>query len=158
MLGEKIRVKGELEYTLRDAKTGKVEDHGFIHNDVTNLGWDLLADALAAPSGRPDVLSHMGIGWGTGSDDPFDAADTDLQGANKDRNAAVYSHTASSQELTMTGIWGANDPVPSGTITVNEVALFNAGSGGTMFDRVLTGGIAKTPSQELELRIKLQFV
>lgn len=132
---------------------GKVVDHHVFKNAFTDVGFDLIADCLGKAAGRPDVIESMAIGWGVGSDDAFDAGQTDLQGASKSHQPTTYTHIAGTKSIEWSATWTVNVPSPTTQLTVNEIGLFNDSAGGIMLDRILTLGFTKAPSQEIEVII-----
>lgn len=129
---------------------GKLKDERKTENAITDAGFDLICALLGNPT-RPTQLTHIGIGWGTGANTAFAATQTDLQGVNKDRNAATYAHTNGTKVFSLEATWGANDPSTSEAI-IEESGCFNAASGGTMLNRVVFTGIAKQPADTVTIR------
>lgn len=127
---------------------GKLKDERRTTNTITDAGFDLICALLGNPT-RPTQLTHIGIGWGTGANTAFAATQTDLQGVNKDRNAATYAHTNGTKTFTLEATWGANDPSTSEAV-IEESGCFNAASGGTMLNRVVFAGIAKQPADTIK--------
>mgnify|MGYP003586197389 CR=1 FL=1 len=129
---ENLRVDGVLTMTLHRANG---ENITFCkHNMIVNGGYDLICNALG-DSSRPGVLSHIALGTGTTS---VAATQTALV-AEISRLAATYAHTANTKVFTMSATFGAG--VATGAIT--EAGVFNAASGGTMFDRITFAVINK---------------
>lgn len=100
-----------------------------LHKDnlVVDVGFDLIADSLAAPAGRPAVLSHIAIGT---NNTAVTTADTAL-GTESDRQAATYSHVPGTKVFTMTSSHTGL------TAAIVEAGMFNDGVAGSMFDRVV---------------------
>lgn len=123
---DKFKMHGAMSATLVKAD-GSVE---LTHKDniIVNVGFDLIADAIGRASGRPAVLSHIGVGAGTAAPLP---ADTTLV-SQIGRLAATYAHTAGTKTFTFTSVF--NPGVATGAIT--EAGVFNAATNGTMLDRV----------------------
>lgn len=145
---ERPQITGEVTIQLF-GPDGKLKDERKKKNTITNAGFDLICALLGNPT-RPTQLTHIGIGWGTGANTAFAATQTDLQGANKDRNAATYAYTSGMKTFTLDATWGANDPSTSEAI-IEESGCFNAASGGTMLNRVVFTGIAKQPADTLKI-------
>lgn len=149
-LNDTLSMRGTVEFILRD-KDGNVKVRDVYDNGITTLGYDLWAQLLAGSGG--DKLSHIGIGWGAGAGDAFDAADTDLQGASKDRQAATYEHTASTAIFTMKHTWGVDEPI-AGPVGIEECGIFNHASAGTMFSRLVRSILNKLATDTLEIVYK----
>lgn len=143
---ENFRLKGKCELTLRRAN-GDVEVMKK-DNIIVNAGFDLVCDALGKASGRPAALGYIGVGSGTTAA----AAGQTALVTEITRIAATYAHTAGTKEFSMT----ANFAKGIGTGAITEIAVFNAASGGTMFDRVVFAVVNKEP--EDELTAKFRFV
>lgn len=122
---ENLKVDGVLTLTINKANG---ESTTFCkHNMIVNGGYDLICNALGAGS-RPGILSHIALGTGTTA---VAATQTTLV-TELTRLAAAYAHTAGTKVFTMSATFGAG--VATGAIT--EAGVFNAASGGTMFDRI----------------------
>ena len=102
---------------LRDS-AGKLKTQRKIHNTVTTVGKNHVADQLSSSPGEA-VMSHMAIGTGT----PGATA----LGSELDRNA-LTSRTDSGAVVTYVGDWAAAD----GTGAITEAGIFNAAAVGTM--------------------------
>jgi len=122
--GEMLKIKGFARVQI--VKDGKVVgDSGFVKNQVVNLGFqDYIVGAIGAVAGSKQV-SHMAIGTGTAPG----AADTSLAGETGARvttsNSAVASKT-----LQTTAQFAGTDM--ASTCTIQNVALVNTSSGGTI--------------------------
>ncbi len=125
---DRMTPKGRFSITCRD-KDGKVKWQEEMDNLIVTNGFDFLLDAAFASSSRPSVMSHVGIGSGSTA---ASAADTSL-GTQLARVAGTYAHTDDTQVATMTAEFVAG----TGTGTVAEVGVFNAGNRGTMLARAV---------------------
>lgn len=102
-----------------------------VHKDniIVNVGFDFVADAIGKSASRPGVMSHIALGTGTTA---AAATQTGLA-AELDRNAATYAHTDGTKTFSFT----ADFPAGDATGAITEAGVFNAASGGIMFDRVV---------------------
>lgn len=99
-------------------------------NLVVTAGKNLLLDRLFALSGPPSQVTHMGVG-----DSATAAAvgDTDLLAAtNKFRKAFDSTPTRSGLVVTCVTTFATGDA----NFNWQELGLFNAASGGSMFNRI----------------------
>lgn len=144
---DRMKFKGHFSAKLKKAD-GRVIEYEQ-RNLVVDVGVDFICDAMAKPSARPNVLSHIGIGEGTTA---ADAGDTALE-TELDRNAATYTHNAGDAFFTMEATFGAGE----GTGDVSEAGLFNAASTGTMFNRVVFSAIPKEASDTLDITFTITF-
>ena len=138
--------------TLR-GPDGKVKETKVIENDITDVGFDLICALMADPAppgGYGDIVDVLGIGWGAGANTAFNVAQTDLQGASKDRKAASYSHTPGTKDFALQAIWGTDEPI-AGTVGIEEVGSFNASSGGVIFSRLVRPILNKLAVDSLEV-------
>ena len=118
----KVIVIGE----LLDNK-GNLKQKFIKHNLITNVGYDFLCNCFANAT-RPDPMEYIAVGTGTTA--PA-LTDTTLV-AEIERLKAGYSHTSADKFLTLSATFGAG--VATGALT--EAGIFNAATGGIMFDRV----------------------
>lgn len=129
---------------------GKVKDYRKAENLVVDGGVDFIADVMGKAT-QPTEMDNIGVGWGTGASDDPTAGQTDLQGASKDRNTAVYAHTDGLATFTLQATWGTDDP-STGSVTIEESGVFNdAPTGGTMLCRQTFAGVNKGASDTLEV-------
>ncbi len=132
--------QADLQYTmtatLRD-ESGNVKQVEQVHNTVTAVGKNMIADRLlAAPT--LGVPTHMGIGTGT--------ATATALGAELTRNA-LTSKTRSTNVVTMQGDYAAG----TGTGAITEAGIFDAAAAG---NTLLTTGFAainKAASDTLQI-------
>lgn len=123
---ESFKVRGFVRTQIVDAVTGKIlGDSGYVENTVVNLGFqDYVIGAIGGIAGSKQV-SHMAIGTGTAPG----ATDTALHGETGAR-VTTSNSVVSSKTLQCTAQFlGAN---MGGTCTIQNVALANVSSGGTI--------------------------
>lgn len=141
---ENLKFKGSLTAILKKAD-GTVEVRKK-DNIIVDTGFDFICNALGAATNRPAAMSHIAIGTGTTAQAASQTAlTTELM-----RLAATYAHTAKTKEFTMTAVFGAG----VGTGAITEAGVFNAATGGIMFDRVTFGVVNKEADDELTLRFR----
>lgn len=124
---DKLQIKGTARAILThtDGRVEIIEDH----NMIMNGGFDLLISSLINSSNRPDPLGYIAIGRGTTA-----TAATQTALVNEAyRKAGTWSWNAGTKTFTITASWATG--AVTGNIT--EGAVFNASSGGTMFDRIV---------------------
>ncbi len=133
---------------------GKVRDEWEVNNLITSAGKAQLAllagDATATP------FTYLAVGTALAA---VTVAQTTLQAETTtnglERAVATVSRTTTSvtnDTLTLTKTFTA-----TGTIIVEEVGVFNAISGGTMFSRALTGTKTVTSGENLSVTYNSQI-
>jgi len=144
---EKMKLKGRLNATLRKADgTTRVVERD---NLVVDTGIDFLAAALAAPSARPNVLSHIAVGSGVVA---VDAGDIELD-TELSRQTATYDHDAGTTSFTLTATFDPGE----GTGDITEAGVLNAASTGTLFNRVVFSAIPKEAGDSLDITFTFTF-
>lgn len=126
MSKEMMRVKGFMRVQIVDKDSGKiVGDSGWKKNTVVNLGFqDYIVGAVGALAGSKQV-SYMAIGTGAAPA----ATDTSLAGETGVR--VTTSNSAISSKTLQTTAQFAGSSM-GGTCTIQNVALANTSSGGTI--------------------------
>lgn len=128
-LGVKVLFKGELF-----DENGKLKKVNYKHNMIVNSGFDFICDALAK-SIRPPAMEYVAIGSG--------AVETEARmvrlNSELSRVKGVYSHSVGTKFFTLKAEFRPG----VGTGEIRELGIFNALSGGTMFDRVVLGAVTK---------------
>lgn len=128
-----IRLQGSWKIKVYSARTLELLDEQEFPNLVVNVGGALMLDKLIGAAGTvfSNANAHIGVGNGTAA--PA-VAQTDLQGASKTRKAMEATFPSrSGQVMTFESIFGTGDA----NYSWEEIALFNASSGGDMFSRSL---------------------
>lgn len=122
-----IKMYGAFTVVLKKAN-GEVE---VVHKDnlIVDSGFDLIADAIFNPT-RPGAAQYIAIGT---SSTAAAAGQTALVAQLSTRAVATYAHTPGTKVATVeyTFLPGTH------TGAIVEAGIFNASSGGTMFDRVV---------------------
>lgn len=138
---DKMKMHGAMTATLIQAD-GSVRT---LHKDnlIVNAGFDFISNAIGAASGRPAVMSHIGIGTGTAAAAGTQAA---LLGEIT-RQAATYAHTTNTKTFTFTATFGPG----VGTGAITEAGVLNAATGGILLDRVVFGVINKAALDTLQV-------
>lgn len=126
----KIKIKGTARTTLTydDGRVETFEDH----NMIVTSGFDFLISSLINSQNRPDALGYIALGTGTTA---ANASQTALVSQYSTRKQGTWSWTAGSKVFTITANW-SKGAIPAGT-TITEGGVFNASTGGTMFDRIV---------------------
>jgi|WetSurMetagenome_2_1015567.scaffolds.fasta_scaffold02468_3 hypothetical protein len=139
MKKDKLKLRGYLEYCLRDAATGKVIKKGKTHNTVTcwGRGWAL---AKLTPASDSQVMSSIAIG-SVSAVAPA-SNQSALQGYMTIRNFGTTGLTsATNTACTFMGAVSFNtNETWSGSSQIGEFAIYNSSAtgSGAMFNRVIT--------------------
>lgn len=135
-----LKLRGYLEYVLRDARTGEIVSRGKKKNTVscTGRGWALAK--LTGGSSNAGVLTTLAIG---SSSTAPSSNDTQLGGYATIRALGTTAlTTATNTACTFTGAASfASNETWTNSSQIGEFALYNSsatGGGGTMFNRVNT--------------------
>lgn len=134
MTKESAKIKSRVYATVKydDGHEETIEQG---HNLITTAGFNMLIQSLINTSNRPAVLGYIAIGTGTTA---ASATQTSLVTENK-RKAGTWSWTSGSDTFTISTTWDRGQV----TAKITEGGVFNASSGGTMFDRI----VFETPFQ-----------
>lgn len=108
-------------------KDGNLKQMFVKHNLITDAGFKFLVDCMANET-RPAAMRYIAIGSGTAS--PV-SGNTAL-GAEMLRKKCNYSYVSPNKYFSYNVTFNAGEA--TGAIT--EAGIFNASSGGTLFDRV----------------------
>jgi hypothetical protein len=137
-----VLARGKLTWRILDAETGApIEEHEQ-ENLVVTAGLNLIRACFDAGTGT--AITHFGLGAGTNSSDAVTAAQTDLQGATKIRDALTAK--VATTDATLVCQYYLTSATGNGN-TFNEAGLFTASTGGTMYNRLVLGTpIIKTAS------------
>lgn len=131
MFTESVNVKGNLEVILLD-ETGKQKDYRKVNNLVVAVGKDVIASRLVGNSLA--IMSHMAVGSSsTAAVTSQTALGTELG------RVALDSTTRSSNTIT----YVATFPAGTGTGSITEAGILNAGSSGNMLCRTVFGVVTK---------------
>lgn len=152
----RVVIEVELGLSVLDPE-GHLVHHQSHARSLTYAGMAWGARALCDPTTRPAVAGYIGIGYGVGADTPFDPAQTDLQGASKPRKPATFTFDAPNRAAILEATWGPNDPEPS-LIFLREIGLFDAGTGGTLIDRVVITPWPKQPEHTVRAHAVIRLV
>jgi hypothetical protein len=132
---EGIKVKGMFRVQLVEVdpehpeEVKVVGDSGWLHNQVTNLGFNqYLVSALGSIAGSKYV-SHMALGTGGAPA----AADTSLAGEVGTRQAVTAATSSTSKAVRFTSTFAAGWHTSASAHNISNIGLFNSSSGGTLF-------------------------
>jgi hypothetical protein len=131
MFTESVNVKGNLEVILLD-ETGKQKDYRKVNNLVVAVGKDVIASRLVGNSLA--IMSHMAVGSST---TPAATSQTAL-GTELGR-VSLDSTTRASNTIT----YVATFPAGTGTGSITEAGILNAGTTGNMLCRTVFGVVTK---------------
>ena len=131
MFTESVNVKGNLEVILLD-ETGKQKDYRKVNNLVVAVGKDVIASRLVGNSLA--VMSHMAVG----SSNTTAATSQTALGTELGR-VALDSTSRASNTIT----YVATFPAGTGTGSITEAGILNAGSTGNMLCRTVFGVVTK---------------
>ena len=131
MFTESVNVKGNLEVILLD-ETGKQKDYRKVNNLVVAVGKDVIASRLVGNSLA--VMSHMAVGSSS------TAAATSQTALGTELGRVVLDSTSRASN-TITYI--ATFPAGTGTGSITEAGILNAGATGNMLCRTVFGVVKK---------------
>lgn len=144
-----MKMSGTFKGRLTNKKTGEISCWEK-HNLVVKAGFDWIADLMSNLTTRQGAISH--IAFGTGASD----SEYTMTGLQNEvyRATVTSSYNASTRELTFSGTLPQNSGL---TVSITEVGLFNAATGGVMFDRATFSpkGIDENMSFDYEFVITL---
>ena len=139
---DRLRLHGRLEARLYKADGSvlvRVKD-----NLIVDTGFSFIAQSVGLAAGRPNVMSHIGVGTGTTASATGNTAlVTEIA-----RKAATFSHTTGTKTFQFEATFNAGEA--TGAIT--EAGVFNASTSGTLFDRVVFAVINKGADDTLTQR------
>lgn len=127
-----MRLSGKFSGTIINKKTGKIISWEK-SNKIVNSGFAWVASLMSTIGNRPNPITHIAFGTGMGeTTEGMTTLEKEVY-----RAPVTYSWNDETRELTFSG----NIPVNAGVnAMITEAALFNAESGGTMFDRAVFPG------------------
>jgi hypothetical protein len=131
MFTESVNVKGNLEVILLD-ETGKQKDYRKVNNLVVAVGKDVIASRLVGNSLA--IMSHMAVG----SSSTAAATSQTALGTELGR-VSLDSTTRASNTIT----YVATFPAGTGTGSITEAGILNAGTTGNMLCRTVFGVVTK---------------
>ena len=142
-------IKGSLELTLRKPDGTVIKRRK--DNLIVDTGLTFIGNALTDTTGsRPNALSHIEIGTNSTST-PVAAGNTALD-TPVFRKAVVSPAAVSTTGFSVETTFAANEPTTPNPVTILEAGVFNAATGGIMFDRVTFPSISKGTEDTLTLR------
>lgn len=150
---EGMKLNGILEIVVK-GPDGRIKQHDVITNAITLIGFENINDLITGAGGSP--LTHIGVGWGVGSDTAFADTQTDFQGTDQDRKAVTPSKI-SEKILELVGTWIATEPTgASFPITIYEIGLFWGVAPDKMMCRaVRPAGIVKDSADTVEITYRI---
>lgn len=121
-------------------------------NILVNVGIQLLEDLLIGAGGTVFNNANAYIGIGDSNTAPA-AGQTDLQAASNKVRKAMDATFPSRSGQTLT--WRCTFSTSEGNFSIQEAALFNNSSGGTMLNRLLAALGTKTSATTLQVTLTL---
>lgn len=125
-VNDKVKLCGKFVFELRD-EHGNLKQRIEKHNLITTVGFQFVADAMFLSASRPAIMGYIGLGSGSSA---AAAGNTALQ-TQLMCKAFTYSYTGNVVTASVTFNPG------EATGNIQEAALFNAASAGTMLNRVV---------------------
>ena len=153
MIKDKIKgLVGTYKFEIKDVK-GKVRDTFEVKNLVTTVGFAQIA--LLAGSAGAVPFTYIAVGTSSTAVNISDTALTaEITTNGLERSAGTVSRvdgTGTNDTYQITHTWTA-----SGSVTVEEVGVFNDASAGTMLSHALTGTKAVTSGETLKGTYQLE--
>lgn len=133
---ETLTVNCNVTVDVRDAATGELLERHDEHNLVTLAGCNLIRDLLNETT--DSGITHLAVG---GQDTAVAASDTQLAG--EILRGALTKRSTNDGQLTLQYFLSSTSANGS---SIKEAGLFNSGTAGTLFARVVHDTIAKTSS------------
>lgn len=149
---ESIKIKGKIDFKITRVN-GKVEKWT-VHNSIMNAGFAQLAllagDASAVP------FTYLAVGTSTtavaASQTALAAEATTLGMGRAAATVSLVTTTQTNDTLQLVYQWTA-----TGTITIEEIGIFNDASVGTMLARALTATKTLGNGDKLDTTYKIKF-
>lgn len=129
-------------------KDGNLKQKFVKHNLITNKGYDFLCNAFANTT-RPNPMKYIAVGSDTVAPRVTDIA----LGREVVRQQAEFSHATNTNFLTLGTTLDAG--VATGALT--EAGIFNASTGGDLFDRVTFPVINKDKLDTYRMTFNILF-
>lgn len=139
MINDNVSVVGKLYIQLFD-ENGNLKSEYNETNLVVDTGLDFIASRMKDATATP--MSHMAVGSGTVAP----AAGNTALGSELGR-VALTSTTVSTNTVTYVADFAAG----TGTGSVTEAGIFNAGTSGTMLCRSTFGVITKSATDSIRI-------
>jgi hypothetical protein len=143
-----IKVVGTVIHTLYKSN-GTIEVHRK-DNIIVQDGFDFICDAIGNSQARPACMGWIAVGSGNLAPTTGDHA----LGTEILRKSATYSHVAGTKVFTFSTTFNPGEA----TGGIMEAAVFNAVSGGKMFDRVTFAIINKGADDTLTTQFQFTLV
>lgn len=144
-----IRVKLGVRIIGRDGHvvraTGRWES-------LTNYGLDYIVGLMGSSTANP--IATIGIGWGTGANNPFQPGQTALQGQFTETKPVTFTKEVQVGYGLFHAVYGANDPSTS-VIYIGEIGIFD--TLGNLVDRTVITPTPKLPFEVADAYCEVQF-
>ncbi len=133
---DNISQKGQIRLQCHRADGSLKFDTGFIRNTITNAGKAAMA-GLTGNTGAVTAFTYLAVGTSNtapaASQTALGAETTTLGLARASATVSRVTTTQTNDTLQLTKAWTV-----SGTVTIEEIGIFNASSSGIMLGRALT--------------------
>ncbi len=147
MSNDNISQRGQIRLQAFDKNGSLKFDTGFIPNTITNLGKAAMA-GLTGNTGAVTAFTYLATGTSntapSASQTTLGAETTTLGLARASATVSRVTTTQTNDTLQLTYTWNV-----SGTITIEEIGIFNASSSGIMLGRALTTSKALVNGDQL---------
>lgn len=129
-------------------ENGNLKQKFVKHNLITNAGYNFIADCFGATT-RPSPMKYIAVGSGTTAP----ALTQTALVKQVLRKSATFSHATNAKSFTLSTTFYADEA----TASLTEAGIFNASSGGVMFDRVTFPVINKQALDVVVITFTLTF-
>lgn len=132
-----IKVRGMYHIQILNPDGKIAGDSGWVHNQVTNEGFEDYLCALLGNTTGSKQVTHMALGSGGA---PASNATT-LTGEVEKRKAVTVAVSNTSKTVRFTATFGSSDSFVTNTQNLSNIGLFHTSSGGSLgFGAALTAG------------------
>lgn len=154
-LADHGKVRGFIRLQIRDKDGNIRDDSGFMENVITNTGLAAMA-GLVGNTGSIAAFTYLGVGTSTTAASASQSAlVAEISTLGLSRGSATVTRSTTTQTndtLQLDKTWSA-----LGSVTVEEIGVFNALSAGIMLARKVTGTKALANGEDLIATYKIIF-
>lgn len=152
---ERAKVRGFIRLQIRDKEGNIRDDTGFMENVITNAGLAVMS-GLVGNTGSQTAFTFLAVGTSnTAASAGQTALVAEITTLGLARAAATVSRSTTNQTndtLQFDKTWSA-----SGSVTVEEIGVFNDATTGVMLARKVTGTKALANGEDLIATYKIIF-
>lgn len=166
-MNESMNMRGSLTLQVTD-REGRVVEERQYHNRIVKTGRELVAKLFAGvPSGAPPTrVTHMAVGTNATTPADNQTALVAERAPRKEIQAADVAYTEFDEPVqgggtvrrvraSLKAVFDFNEA--NGTDPLREAAIFNAATGGVMYNRVVFDAVTKTTAFKLTLLWDITF-